>query len=106
MTHDGSAGRLFLAALPDADTAARIYRLASVLKRAHNFEAELIEPQRLHISLFFLGSLPIHTARIACEAAAELRVPPFDVCSIAPLAFEAGPAIVHSSSLVTMGWTD
>jgi 2'-5' RNA ligase len=91
MTHDGSAGRLFLAALPDADTAARIYRLASVLKRAHNFEAELIEPQRLHISLFFLGRLPIHTARIACEAAAELRVPAFDVLFDRSVSFRGRP---------------
>ena len=65
--------------------------LASVLKHAHNFEAEPIEPQRLHISLFFLGRLPIHTARIACEAAAELRVPPFDVLFDRSVSFRGRP---------------
>ena len=49
-------GRLFLAAVPNAATAARIIRLAGVLKRAHGLSGELIAADRLHVSLLFLGT--------------------------------------------------
>jgi 2'-5' RNA ligase len=71
--------RLFLAALPDAAAAARIYRLAAILKRAHGFSGKLIAPDRLHVSLFFLGGLPHKMVRAACETLADTHVPPFDV---------------------------
>jgi RNA 2',3'-cyclic 3'-phosphodiesterase len=74
-----SDGRLFLAALPDAETAARIHRLAGVLKRAHGFNGRLIQPGRLHVSLFFLGGLSEEGIEAACEAAAEIRTEPFEV---------------------------
>ena len=73
------ASRLFLAAVPDADTAARIHRLAGVLKRAHKFMGKLIPPGRLHVSLFFLGGLHEDGVRKVCEAAAETTAPPFHV---------------------------
>jgi RNA 2',3'-cyclic 3'-phosphodiesterase len=72
-------GRLFLAALPDTITAARIFRLAGVLKRAHGFSGKLIAPDRLHVSLFFLGRLQQGTECAAREAAGEIRMPPFQV---------------------------
>jgi RNA 2',3'-cyclic 3'-phosphodiesterase len=78
VTH-GEAGRLFLAAVPDAETAARIHRLAGVLKRAHKFMGRLIPADRLHISLFFLGGLHEDGLRKVCEAAAETTVAPFDI---------------------------
>jgi RNA 2',3'-cyclic 3'-phosphodiesterase len=71
--------RLFLAVTPDADTAVRIHKLAGVLKRAHQFSGRLIEPERLHVSLFFLGGLPEQDIRAACAAAAEVRMAPFEV---------------------------
>ena len=74
-----SSARLFLAAVPDAGTAERIHQLAGILKRAHHFEGKLIAPERLHISLFFLGGLSERHIRAACEAAAELRTEPFEV---------------------------
>ena len=74
-----SSGWMFLAAVPDAAAAARIYRLARVLRHAHKFNGNIIEPERLHISLFFLGELSQQIVRVASEAAAEVRVPPFDV---------------------------
>ena len=53
MDHNASGtARLFLAAVPDTDTALRVYRLAAALKRAHKFDGKIIEPDRLHISLF------------------------------------------------------
>jgi 2'-5' RNA ligase len=74
-----SSGRLFLAVVPDADTAARIHRLAHALKCAHKFDRKLIEPQLLHVSLFFLGELSEQIVRIAGEAAAEVRAQPFQL---------------------------
>lgn len=71
--------RLFLAALPDAAAAARIHCLAKLLKRAHNFSGKLIAPDRLHVSLFFLGGLPEQMVRILCEAADKVRVSPIEV---------------------------
>jgi 2'-5' RNA ligase len=72
--------RLFLAALPDADTAARIHRLAATLKRAHRFLGTLTSADCLHISLFFVGGLHDAGLRAACEAADEAAAtPPFAV---------------------------
>ena len=74
-----SSARLFLAAVPDADTAERIHRLAGVLKRAHHLDGKLIAPERLHISLFFLGVLPERIIHAACGAAADVRAAQFEV---------------------------
>jgi 2'-5' RNA ligase len=83
--------QLFLAAVPNADTAERIYRLANALKRAHKFDGKIIEPDRLHISLFFLGGSPNPIARMACEAAAEVRAPPFEVLFDRSASFRGRP---------------
>jgi RNA 2',3'-cyclic 3'-phosphodiesterase len=71
--------RLFLAAVPDAGTAARIHLLASEFKRAHCLDGGLIPPDRLHISLFALGGLPEGQHCAAWEAAMEVRTAPFEV---------------------------
>jgi 2'-5' RNA ligase len=71
--------RLFLAIIPDAETAARIHRLAGVLKRAHQFSGKLIEPARLHVSLFFFGGLSEQDIRSACAAASDVQIAPFEV---------------------------
>jgi 2'-5' RNA ligase len=86
-----SGARLFLAAVPDAGTAERIHRLAGVLKRAHKFDGKLIAPERLHISLFFLGGLPEHHIRVACEAATEVRTEPFEVSFDRTASFRGRP---------------
>ena len=75
----GEASRLFLATVPDAETAARTHRLAGVLKRAHKFMGRLIPADRLHISLFFLGGLHEEGVRSVYETAAELPAAPFDI---------------------------
>jgi 2'-5' RNA ligase len=85
------SGWMFLAALPDAAAAARIYRLARVLRHAHKFNGNLIEPERLHISLFFLGELSQEIIRIASEAAAEVRMPAFDVVFDRSASFSGRP---------------
>jgi 2'-5' RNA ligase len=73
------AGSLFFAVGPDEDAAARIYQSAGILKRARNFAGELIELDRLHVTLFFLGGWCEHIVRRAFEAAAEIRTKPFEV---------------------------
>jgi 2'-5' RNA ligase len=80
--NDFMPDRLFFAAIPNADTAARICRLAEVLKRARKFEGKIITPDRLHVTLFSLDrsrGLREHIVRTACEAAAEVRMKPFEV---------------------------
>ena len=70
-----SSARLFLAAVPDAGTAARIHQLAGVLKRAHHFDGKLMAPERLHISLFALGGLPEGQLCAVWEAATSTYRP-------------------------------
>jgi 2'-5' RNA ligase len=91
MDHDASVARLFFAIVPDVDTARRIHRLAGALKRANKFDAKNIEPDRLHISLFFLGGWPNPRAGMACEAAAEVRVSPFEVVFDRSASFRGRP---------------
>jgi RNA 2',3'-cyclic 3'-phosphodiesterase len=83
--------RSFLAVVPDAAAAARISRLAHVLKHAHQFEGKIIEPGRLHVSLFFLGELSEQIVRVASEAAAEVRAPAFEVWFDRSASFRGGP---------------
>jgi RNA 2',3'-cyclic 3'-phosphodiesterase len=83
--------RLFLAALPDAATADRIFRLAGVLKRAHRFSGKLIAPDRLHVSLFFLGRPRENIEGAALEAAGEMRFPPFGVSFDRTASFRGRP---------------
>jgi RNA 2',3'-cyclic 3'-phosphodiesterase len=75
----GAGGHLFLALLPGAAAAARMHRLAIILKGAHGFGREPVERDRLHVSLFFLGLWSERTVRLAHEAAAEMRIQPFEV---------------------------
>jgi 2'-5' RNA ligase len=86
-----SGGRLFLAAVPDVDTAARIHRLAEVLKRAYRFDGRITEPERLHVSLFFLGGLSERVVQMACEAVAQVRLPPFEVLFDRSASFQGRP---------------
>jgi 2'-5' RNA ligase len=86
------AGRLFLAVVPDVHTAARIYRLAGVLKRAHHFMGTLIPADRLHVSLFFLAGLHEDGVRRVCEVAAEtVSTTPFEVSFDCTSSFRGKP---------------
>jgi RNA 2',3'-cyclic 3'-phosphodiesterase len=75
----GDGGRLFFAAVPDFEAAAKIYRIAGILKRAHGFAGKLIPRECLHVSLLFLGRGSARVVREACEAVAGVKMPPFDV---------------------------
>lgn len=87
----GDVGRLFLAAVPDASAAAHIHRLAEVLRRVHNLDGSLIEPKHLHVSLFSLSGLSEQSLRMACEAAAEVRMKPFEVSFDRTVGFRGKP---------------
>jgi 2'-5' RNA ligase len=92
MSQNATGGaRLFLAAVPDAQASARIYQLAQVLKRAHGFSGRLIAPERLHVSLFFLGEPSEYIVRIASEAAAEVQASPFEVRFDRSTSFQGRP---------------
>jgi 2'-5' RNA ligase len=91
---DGSfidVDRLFFAAIPDAGVAAEIHRRAGILKCAYNLLGRLIEPECLHVSLFFLGNLPEQSLQMACEAAADVRVAPFNVSLDRSVSFQGRP---------------
>jgi RNA 2',3'-cyclic 3'-phosphodiesterase len=84
-------GTLFFAAVPDFDTAAKIHRLAGILKRAHRFGDDLIAPERLHVSLLFLGRWSEQAARSACGAVAGVRTMPFEVSFDRTASFRGRP---------------
>jgi RNA 2',3'-cyclic 3'-phosphodiesterase len=71
--------RLYLGAVPDSDARAKIARLGGVLKRAHRFAGRPIHPDRLHVSLLFLGSPSEDLVRIGQEVGTMVRMPTFDV---------------------------
>ena len=86
-----SGARLFLATVPEAAAAERIHRLAGVLKRAHKFDGKLIAPERLHISLFFIGDMSERFVRAASEAAKQVRTEPFEVSFDRTASFRGRP---------------
>jgi RNA 2',3'-cyclic 3'-phosphodiesterase len=90
-SHASADTRLFLAILPDAAAALRISRLAASLKRAHGLSGELIAPNRLHVSLFFLGRLSGDASCAARTEAGELSVAPFEVRFDRTASFRGGP---------------
>jgi len=87
----GDGGRLFFAVVPDFGSAAKIHRLAGILKRAHRFSGELIVPERLHVSLLFLGRWSEQMARSACEAVAGIKMTPFEVSFDRTASFRGRP---------------
>jgi 2'-5' RNA ligase len=85
--------RLFLAIVPDPDTAARIYQRAEIIRCARKLEGTLIRPEHLHATLFFLGewnALPGQIITRAVEAAAAVKMPPFEVSFDRTMSFSGG----------------
>ncbi|MBV9990692.1 MAG: 2'-5' RNA ligase family protein [Alphaproteobacteria bacterium] len=76
--------RIFFAALPDGETAARIHALAAKLKDANGFTGTQILPEHLHVTLFHLGdwaALPMPIVEAAQRAAEDVAAAaaPFEV---------------------------
>ncbi|MBX9651622.1 MAG: hypothetical protein K2X57_31690 [Xanthobacteraceae bacterium] len=79
LTKSSKAARLISIVCPPLHARARIDQSAGILKRAHKFSGRLIAPERLHISLFFLGGEADQSIEAACAAAGEVRIEPFEV---------------------------
>ena len=76
------SGQLYFAVVPGARPAGRIYRVAEVVKCARQFEGNLIKRDRLHVTLFFLdggSEAREHVVQMACEAARNVCMSPFEV---------------------------
>ena len=74
--------RIFFACLPDERTAARIHAVAEDMKRDKGFEAALILPEHLHVTLFHLGdwhAVPDTIVELAKGAAATVRAAALEV---------------------------
>lgn len=74
--------RIFFACVPDEKTAMSVHSLAEDIKREKSFQANLILPEHLHVTLFHLGdwqSLPEEIVNLASGAASEINVAAFDV---------------------------
>lgn len=74
--------RLFFALLPDERVRRQILRAAETLKLEHRPRGSWTSPERLHLTLFFLGDYPLlQTDRVelAMNAAAKIGVSAFDV---------------------------
>jgi RNA 2',3'-cyclic 3'-phosphodiesterase len=93
-------GRLFFGAVPDSATAAQIHRLAKILKYAHGFGGQPIEPGRLHVTLLFLGGFSQPLLQMAREAASDGRTPPFEMSFDRTASFGGRPG---SRPLVLVG---
>ena len=90
------------------DAAARIYRLASIVKRARGFKRGLIGPERLQVSLVSLGwwdDRAEKTITTVDRAAAELKVLPFEVTLDRTMSFSNRPDN-HAFVLVGSGGVD
>ncbi len=74
--------RLFFAAMPDPDAAARMAEIAGGLRVEMHVKARRLRTERLHITLHHLGDfarVPEVIVARACAAATSLDLPPFAV---------------------------
>ncbi|MDQ1093986.1 2'-5' RNA ligase [Xanthomonas sacchari] len=79
---DAPAAResLFFALLPDAQTAQALHRLGRQLCEAHGLHGRALPPERLHVTLHYLGEyagIPPRLLRQACAAGQTLAAAPF-----------------------------
>lgn len=72
-----SRQRLFFALWPSAALAQRFYRLAEA-QQAY-CKGRPVPPPNIHLTLRFVGSVPARRTDCLGEAAARIRVPPFEL---------------------------
>lgn len=79
----GQRHRLFFALLPDDEARTAIAKLARLLKNVHQSYAELIKPENLHVSMFYIdawrGHAPDDLLARADAAGAAVRAAPFQL---------------------------
>lgn len=86
--------RLFFAIFPDADTAARIARLARQFCDRHELKGPPLEAERFHITLHHLGDyvgVPRGTVAAAVESAQAVSTAPFDLVFDRVASFQGRP---------------
>ena len=89
----GSRSRLFFATFPDASTAQGLSRLAHGLHEAHGLHGMPLSPERLHVTLDFLGdhhAIPESLIDSARSAAKVVKLPPFRVVFDQVTSFHTG----------------
>jgi 2'-5' RNA ligase len=96
------------AAVPDFAAAAKIYRVAGVLKLAHRFSRKLIPRECLHVSLLLVGRGSEQLVRSACEAVACVNLIPFDVSFDRTASFRGRPGNrpLFWSAMTRAWWRD
>jgi RNA 2',3'-cyclic 3'-phosphodiesterase len=83
--------QLFLAILPDAEISERIHRMAEILKAVHGFRGQLTLPDRLHVTLFWLGGVPAQLVATAREVVGDIRTEPFEISFDRSMSFRGQP---------------
>ncbi len=94
----GSFKNLFFALLPDPAVAEAIYGQSVLLDRVRGLGGELLEANRLHVSLHgvggFFDDVPADIVRQATQAADAVRCTPFDVVFERAMSFPSSKAYV------------
>jgi 2'-5' RNA ligase len=94
---DGSSqptNGVYFAVLPTVDAARLIARRTRHLCRAHGLKGSPVKPERLHVSLHHLGDYadpPPGIVAAACEAAAAVLMPPFELVFDRIVSFDSNP---------------
>ena len=86
--------RLFWAILPDPGAAARADQVKDDQHRKHGLRGSLILKKHFHITLLHIADyvgVPQHIVALACEAAAGVVMPPFDVAFDCVMSFSGRP---------------
>ncbi|WP_420007517.1 RNA 2',3'-cyclic phosphodiesterase [Xanthomonas sacchari] len=91
---DAPAAResLFFALLPDAQTAQAGYRLGQQFCQDHGLRGRALPPERLHVTLHYLGEyagIPPRLLQQACAAGRALAASPFDLAFDQAVTFDS-----------------
>lgn len=86
--------RLFFALFPGAEVAAKIGQLALQLRVEHVLHSKPLRPERFHVTLHHLGDhagVPQDIVAAACDAAATVTIPPFQLAFDRVASFSGKP---------------
>jgi 2'-5' RNA ligase len=98
---------LFFALQPDATAASAIADLAARLRSRYGLKGKLQSPERLHVTLYFMGNfrgVPQEIVDRACNALAAFRAPSFEVCFDRVMSFRRKsnrPVVLVGGELLT-----
>jgi 2'-5' RNA ligase len=81
-TAESVTHNVFFALVPDAATRGSMAHTCEALRTRHDLQGRWLKPARYHMTLHFLGAyseLPQDRIAAACEAAARVQLPGFDL---------------------------